>query len=89
MGKVRFSLRAPGASSVTVVGSWNAWASGVPEQSLRRTRDRELWEVSLDLPPGAHRYRFVRDGVALRPPDAERYRRDDFGGEDGVIDVSP
>ncbi|HEY4183948.1 MAG TPA: glycogen-binding domain-containing protein [Polyangia bacterium] len=89
LGKVRFSLRAPGASSVTVVGSWNAWASGLPEQSLRRTPDRDLWEVSLDLPPGAHRYRFVRDGVAQRPPDAERYRRDDFGGEDGVIDVSP
>jgi hypothetical protein len=84
-GRARFRVKASGAESVTVVGSWNDWAS--PGESLYRTEEPGLWEVWMDLPAGAHRYRFMVDGRAVRPPDAPRYLADDFGGEDAVLDV--
>jgi hypothetical protein len=85
-GRARFRVKAAGAESVTVVGSWDDWAS--PGQPLSPTREPGLWEAWVDVPAGSHRYRFMIDGRAVRPPDAPRYLTDDFGGEDGVVDVS-
>jgi hypothetical protein len=84
-GRARFRLRAGQASLVTVIGSWNDWAA--PGLTLTHTREPGLWEAWIDVPPGTHRYRFVVDGQPVRPPDALRYARDDFGGEDAVIEV--
>ena len=88
-GRVRFRVRQAGASSVVVVGSWNDWSAERGEQRLERTRDPELWERWVDIGPGRHRFRFLVDGRAQRPRDAPEYRADDFGGEDGVLDVGP
>jgi Glycogen recognition site of AMP-activated protein kinase len=83
---VRFRLRAPGATAVRVIGSWDDWeARGKP---LAPTREPGLWEAWLELAPGQHRYRFVVDGQVVRPPDAPRYVPDDFGGEDAVLEVT-
>ncbi len=84
-GGVRFRMRAPGGSLVEVIGSWDGWASGAG--ALRRTAESDLWELWIPLPPGSYRYRFVVDGRTVRPPEAARYLADDFGGEDGVVDV--
>jgi hypothetical protein len=84
-GRVRFRLRSGGASAVTVVGSWDDWAS--PGQTLAHTRDDGLWEGWVEVPPGIHRYRFLVDGRTVRPPDAPRYVKDDFGEEDAVLEV--
>lgn len=88
-GRTRFRLRSPKARAVSVVGSWNDWAAGAPEQVLRPADQPGAWETWLALPPGSYRFRFVVDGAPVRPPDAERYRADDFGGEDGIVDVGP
>jgi hypothetical protein len=85
-GRVRFRVRAPGAASVAVLGSWDDWAT--PGKALSQTREPGLWELWLALPAGAHRYHFMVDGVATRPPDAARYMPDGFGGEDGVVELS-
>ncbi len=69
---------------MVVVGSWDEWARPT---SLERVPGSARWQAWLALPPGAHSYRFVVDGRAVRPQGAPRYQRDDFGGEDGVIDV--
>jgi 1,4-alpha-glucan branching enzyme len=84
---VRFRVRAPGAATVAVIGSWNDWAADRPEQRLRATRDPELWEGWVDVGAGDHRYHFLVDGRPVRPVDAPRYLPDDFGGEDGVLAV--
>jgi len=84
--RTRFRLVSPGARAVVIVGSWNDWDTTVPEQSLHPTAQGP-WEAWLTLPPGSHRYRFVVDGHPVRPPDAARYQRDDFAGEDGIVDV--
>jgi hypothetical protein len=85
--RVRFRLRAPGAASVSVIGSWNDWASDQPGQQLRATRDPELWEGWVDVGAGAFRYHFMVDGRPMRPVDAPRYVPDGFGGEDGALAV--
>ncbi len=86
--RVRFRLRAPGAATVLVIGSWNDWAVDRPAQRLRATRDPELWEGWVDdVGAGDHRYHFLVDGRAVRPVDAPRYLPDGFGGEDGVLAV--
>jgi hypothetical protein len=83
-GHVRLRLRAK-ATAVEVIGSWNDWQT--PGQPLA-PGESGVWETSLELPPGSHRYRFLVDGQAVRPPDAPRYAADDFGGEDGVLEVT-
>ncbi len=85
-GRVRFRLWAPGAA-VAVVGSWDDWQA--PGRALRATREAGLHEIWIDLPPGSHRYHFLVDGEARRPPEAPRYAPDGFGGQDGVVDVPP
>lgn len=85
-GRIRFRYRAAQASTVEVIGSWNEWAT--PGVALTPTREPGLWEAVVEVPPGAHRYRMLVDGRAVRPPDAPRYVKDDFDGEDAVIDVS-
>jgi len=87
--RTRFRLESTRAHVVAIVGSWNDWAANLPEQTLRPSAQTGLWEAWLALPPGSHRYRFIVDGQPVRPPDAVRYRRDDFGGEDGIVDVCP
>jgi hypothetical protein len=82
---VRFRLRAAGATKVVVVGSWDDWDPA--GRALAPTGEDDGWEVSVELPPGSHRYRFMVDGQARRPPDAARYVADGFGGEDGVVDI--
>ncbi|HEY0705839.1 MAG TPA: glycogen-binding domain-containing protein [Polyangia bacterium] len=82
--RVRFRVEAAGATTVTVVGSWNDWAT--PGDALTAS-EAGIWEASLALPPGAHRYHFLVDGQPRRPPEAPRYVADDFGSDDGVIDV--
>lgn len=84
--RVLFRMRAPGATSVRVIGSWNDWMDGL-DQNLRQTHDADLWEASVTTGPGLHRYRFLVDDRAVRPHDAPSYRADGFGGEDGVVNV--
>lgn len=86
-GQVRFTLRAPRAAAVTVVGSWNDWARDSGAQVMRPGRSPGSWEVLLPLPPGTHRFQFLVDGRAVRPPAAVRYQDDDFGGQDGIVEI--
>lgn len=83
---VRLRIEAPGATAVTLVGSWNDWAT--PGEPLTAAAEPGLWELTLKLPSGSHRYHFVVDGQPRRPPEAPRYVSDGFGSDDGVIDVT-
>jgi hypothetical protein len=85
--RVLFRVRFRGASSASVIGSWNDWAQNEAEQQLTRTRDPDLWERWVSIGAGRHRYHFLVDGNAIRPRDAPQYRSDGLGGEDGVVEV--
>jgi hypothetical protein len=82
---VRFSLHAPGASAVTIVGDFNRWdPAAIP---LRQSADGTTWEVEIPLSPGRYAYAFYVDGALARDPTAPQVRDDDFGTPNSVVMV--
>jgi anti-sigma factor RsiW len=83
--EVQFVFVAPGAVSVNVVGDFNDWNPRVTPLHAARAG---VWEVSVPLSPGRHRYAFVVDGRVWRPdPAAPRAIEDDFGTPNSVVTV--
>ena len=81
--QVRFSLVAPSAVRVTLVGDFNGWnPAGLP---MRRSSSGETWEVEVGLPPGRYTYAFVVDGRLARDPAAAEAAHDDFGASSSVL----
>lgn len=83
---VRFTLAAPNAAHVALVGSFNEW--NPVATPLVRDRATGTWIVSLRLPPGRHVYAFVVDGNVKADPAAPRAADDDFGSSNSVVLVS-
>lgn len=83
---VVFRFHAPGAREVSLVGDFNGWDPA--RAALDGPDSAGDWRVTEALPPGLWRYAFVVDGVWTKPPDAERYEGDGFGGENGIILVA-
>jgi chromosome partitioning protein len=68
-GGVLFSLVAPEANQVELVGSFNAWDT---EHGVSLTRNANgVWHTTLGLPPGKHLYKYVIDGVWCPDPANE------------------
>ena len=63
--EVIFSLRAPDASTVYLVGDFNLWNPTV--EPMSRVDDR--FEIGLFLVAGTYRYKFVVDGEVIVDPD--------------------
>lgn len=79
---VRFTLEAPAAASVALVGDFNGWnPQALP---MRRAADGS-WEVDVPLAPGRYTYSFVVDGVVASDPRAPRAAGDDFGAPSSVV----
>jgi hypothetical protein len=83
---VRFTLAAPNAAHVALVGSFNEW--NPVATPLIRDRATGTWIVSLRLRPGRHVYAFVVDGDVKADPAAPRAADDDFGSSNSVVLVS-
>lgn len=81
--EVRFTLVAPAAQRVSVVGDFNGWnAASLP---MRRSADGHTWEIVVPLRPGRYAYSFVVDGVLARDPLAPSVADDDFGSANSVV----
>lgn len=84
---VRFQLAAPAAHDVTLAGSFNSWAEGIP---LRKSAVPGLWVVTLPLPVGEHQYLFQVDGSQwIQDPGAHAQVDDGFGRTNSVLVVGP
>jgi hypothetical protein len=81
-----FSIRAPGAAQVSLVGDFNQWDAGVTP--LEPVGDGQTWAVELALPPGRHVYAFVVDGKIVPDPAAPRAADDDFGVPNSVAIIA-
>lgn len=82
---VRFSLVAPAAASVSIVGDFNNWnPTALP---MRRSADGRIWEIEVRLPLGRYNYAFLVDGRLARDPDAPSAADDDFGTPNSVLMV--
>jgi Carbohydrate-binding module 48 (Isoamylase N-terminal domain) len=82
---VRFTLVAPNASRVALVGDFNGWnPTALP---LKRSSDGQRWEIEVPLAPGRYAYSFVVDGALARDPSAPQAAGDDFGSPSSVVMV--
>ncbi|HOO59230.1 MAG TPA: hypothetical protein PLF44_01360 [Candidatus Mcinerneyibacteriales bacterium] len=75
--RITFTLYAPEARQVSLVGDFNQW--GEPGIPMTETQSGE-WTVTLKLEPGSYRYLFSVDGGAVPDPRsallADPYGRD-------------
>lgn len=82
---VVFSLKAPGASRVVIVGSFNKWDR---ERDLLSGPDSDgMWRIVLPLGEGRYEYLFLVDGEKWLTDPAVPKVKDGFGGENSVISV--
>lgn len=82
----KFSLKAPGAKSVYVTGSFNDWSLD-DQGRMRQTVDGQ-WEVSIPLRSGLHKYQFIVDGVWKEDPHNVHKERNTFGDINSLIEVN-
>lgn len=85
---VRFELRAPNASRVSLTGSFNDWKADRIE--LERNEATGMWTGTISLVPGRYEYSFVIDGEQWMPdPTAHAQVDDGFGQVNSVLVVGP
>ncbi|MDH4086429.1 MAG: isoamylase early set domain-containing protein [Nitrospira sp.] len=84
-GGVRFTVLAPGAKNVFLVGSFNGWAKRATPMKIM---DGTLWSVVVPLEEGEYPFMYVIDGVRwVTPPQADDFVTDGFGQTNGVVVV--
>ncbi len=84
---VRFSLVAPEARSVSIVGDFNDWAPGL--HVLAEPDSDGVWWIEIPLLKGdTYTYNFlIDDEVWIPDPRAERTIRDPFGTKKSVLNL--
>lgn len=83
---ISFTLDAPGASRVTLVGDFNNWDPAATP--LVRVSETGRWETVVPLTPGRYQFTFVVDGSQwVRDPLLPQATGDDFGQPTSVITV--
>jgi len=81
---VRFTLSAPQARRVSLVGDFNGWD---PAATALQNRDG-MWTVVIPVTPGRHQYGFVIDGSQwIADPGAAQSADSDFGTPNSVVYV--
>jgi hypothetical protein len=81
----RFVIYQPGAKQVAITGSFTKWKA-VP---MKKTGSSGYWEITLDLPVGEYRYSYILEGNRqLADPTVLTREKDDFGGENSVLEVT-
>lgn len=84
---VQFSLEAPEAESVYVVGDWNDWNPGA--DPLFDKDSDGVWEAEIRLEPGKeYRYQFhIDDSEWIADPKAALKIDDGFGGKNSILKI--
>jgi 1,4-alpha-glucan branching enzyme len=79
-----FSLLAPEASSVQLVGEFTDWQERPIEM---RKATSGVWQVTVNLESGPHYYRFLVDGDWRDDPGCTVHAPNDFGSQNMVRTV--
>lgn len=79
-----FAFAAPMAASVQLVGDFTHWQ----QRPISLRKDAEgVWRATVELPPGAHHYRFLVDGEWRDDPECLARTPNPYGGQDAVRQV--
>lgn len=85
-GGVRFTVLAPEAKKVFLVGSFNGWVKGATPMKV--VDSSGLWSVEVSLKEGEYTFMYLIDGARwVTPPLAEDFVIDGFGQINGVVVV--
>ena len=84
LGGAAFCLKAPGAKSVYVTGSFNDWSL---DETCRMSKNEGVWTLKVNLKPGIYRYQFIVDGKWQQDPSNTRIERNSFGDINSLIEV--
>jgi len=79
-----FTLNAPNANEVYLVGDFNNWDGA--EFRMRKFKEG-VHKKSVKLKPGRYEYRFVVDGEWWCDPENPNRQVNSFGSENSVIEV--
>ncbi len=83
-GGVSFTLSAPKAKSVALVGSFNGWSP--LSHPMQPAGTDGLWSIVVPLAEGEHTFMFLVDGTEwIAPPLAEDFVTDGFGNTNGIV----
>lgn len=78
----RFVIFQDGIEQAEIAGSFTNWER-IP---LQRAGESGYWQITLDVPPGEHRYSYILDGKRqLADPTVENRESDDFGAENSIL----
>jgi len=81
----RFVIYQPGVEQVEITGSFTDWRT-LP---LTRAGSSDYWEVTIDVPAGEHRFSYILEGdQRLADPTILTREKDDFGGENSILEVN-
>ena len=81
----RFVIYQPDVNRVDIAGSFTSWKT-LP---MKKTGATGYWEITLDLQEGEHRYSYILEsGVQIPDPSVLTREKDDFGGENSILDVN-
>jgi len=86
LSEIIFSLTAPDAKEVYIVGDFNDWRI---DDSSRMNKDRDGWKKRLNLETGKYRYRFVIDGNWTDDPVNPIKELNPYGQTDSLIEINP
>ncbi|MBI3551508.1 MAG: isoamylase early set domain-containing protein [Elusimicrobia bacterium] len=81
---VDFRLSSPKAAKVSLVGDFNAWKAGTLPMAKMPGGS---WELTLPLPPGRYRYRFVVDDEEILDPEGKE--TDEVSGKSASVRMIP
>jgi 1,4-alpha-glucan branching enzyme len=84
MSGVVFSIPAPEAKEVYVVGDFNRWQLS---NENRMALEGGTWRKSLNLAKGRYHYRFVIDGKWIEDPANPVQELNPYGSMDSLIEV--
>lgn len=83
--QVAFSIKAPDAKEVYVVGDFNDWKLA---DSGRMQKDNDIWTKRMKLGLGNYRYRFVVDGMWTEDPNNPNKQANPFGEMDSLLELA-
>jgi 1,4-alpha-glucan branching enzyme len=81
--KCTFKFRAKGAQNVFLAGDFNDW----DERSHPMKKMEDFWQLTLKLPPGEHRFKYLVDGFWHNDLEAHKYVPNAWGSDDSVVVV--
>jgi 1,4-alpha-glucan branching enzyme len=84
---VTFTIEAPTAKDIYVVGHFNDWK--ISDESRLARREDGSWEKRMELLPGIYRYQFVVDGEWTLDSKNQERERNLFGTFDSIINIKP